>query len=120
MKPKNKRANNAPFLSGVKSPKKQEKPRGSVWAQWLAANANALGLSSKEVKTQLLEKPFYKVVAERGLSRVSVLADISSQLVGYFQATTAAAGRLAVQLTTVTHTPKPIDVIAAKQARRAP
>lgn len=119
MNPKKKPTQSGKFYS-VKSPKKQFKPRGSVWAKWLAANAKALGLSSKEAELQLLEKPFYQVVAERGLSRVKVLADISSQLVGFFQNSANVAGRLAASVVTSVHTTKHIDAIAAKQARRAP
>lgn len=105
---------------GKKSPKTQVKPRGTVWAKWLAANAKALGLSSKEAKSQLIEKSFYQVVTERGLSRIEVLHDVSRQLVGFFQARTLATQRLATHVTTTVHAPKIIDAIAAKQARRAP
>lgn len=119
MNPKKKQAKIGKFIS-MKSPKKQVKPRGSVWARWMAANAKALGLSSQEAKLELLEKPFHQVVAERGLSRVKVLADISSQLVGFFQSSANAAGRIAASVVTSVHTSKHIDAIAAKQARRAP
>lgn len=120
MKSPTKQATIGLFSPGKKSPKTQVKPRGTVWAKWLAANATALGLSSKETKSQLIEKSFYQVVAERGLSRVEVLHNVSQQLVGFFQTRILVAQRLATHPVTKFHTPKTINAVAAKQAGRAP